>query len=460
MKFQGPPKCKLCDTSVYPIEQMVVDKKTFHKTCFKCEHCKRLLTLSNFASVSDKFYCKVHFKELFSAAGGKYTAFGEDKFKHKAGNNDDITGGWLTGTTKAMSVTEKANLASLKSKEDTKRNGTILSNDNSNSPSTRIKSSSSENKKANDDKKSIPSISNSISKKEEPSSLTGKSFKLRMKEYEKNANSNSSTSSNDDVEELKKRNEEKEKLKKKEEIAKKQKAEKAALLELKKKEEELIEKKKEEKELAIKKKAEEAALFIKRKNEEIVKKKKDEANALAVKKREEEELARCVSASTITSMASSLVTGSSDDELQIENATLQSKIKLLDNENTNLKRQVHDLKKQVSILTAKAMESDEWVAKLSKDLESSKSSNIMKSKEVSKQFKIVSKKSSSSSSSTKDIDNIGRSNNSSNNNDNNKNNDSGSFNSRDIVEPIKSAVKPPTSKQPKTKLQAFLAGTN
>jgi UDP-N-acetylglucosamine/UDP-N-acetylgalactosamine diphosphorylase len=46
-----------------------------HTYCFKCEHCKRQLTLGNFAAVNQVFYCKTHFVEIFKKAGGKYDVF-------------------------------------------------------------------------------------------------------------------------------------------------------------------------------------------------------------------------------------------------------------------------------------------------------------------------------------------------------------------------------------------------
>ena len=53
------PKCTVCDKAVYEQEKLVADGKTFHKTCFRCAHCNRVLSLSNFASLKEKTYCKV-----------------------------------------------------------------------------------------------------------------------------------------------------------------------------------------------------------------------------------------------------------------------------------------------------------------------------------------------------------------------------------------------------------------
>lgn len=84
MKLGGGSKiCECCGKSVYKLEELQVDKAILHKSCFKCAHCNRQLTLSNFAAVSNKLYCKTHFVELFHSAGGKYSVFGGDSFKMK-----------------------------------------------------------------------------------------------------------------------------------------------------------------------------------------------------------------------------------------------------------------------------------------------------------------------------------------------------------------------------------------
>lgn len=55
----APPKCQVCDKSVYEQEKLVADGKTFHKTCFRCGHCKKVLSLGSYASLNEKTYCKV-----------------------------------------------------------------------------------------------------------------------------------------------------------------------------------------------------------------------------------------------------------------------------------------------------------------------------------------------------------------------------------------------------------------
>lgn len=76
-------KCAVCSKTVYLAEKIVVedkeDKKTFHKNCLKCSHCKVTLTLGNYASMQGIFYCKPHFKQLFATKGNYDEGFGKDK---------------------------------------------------------------------------------------------------------------------------------------------------------------------------------------------------------------------------------------------------------------------------------------------------------------------------------------------------------------------------------------------
>lgn len=44
MSFTGTQqKCKACDKTVYPVEQLSADGVSYHKSCFKCSHCKGTL---------------------------------------------------------------------------------------------------------------------------------------------------------------------------------------------------------------------------------------------------------------------------------------------------------------------------------------------------------------------------------------------------------------------------------
>lgn len=44
MSFIGTQvKCKACEKTVYPVEQLNADGVAYHKSCFKCSHCKGTL---------------------------------------------------------------------------------------------------------------------------------------------------------------------------------------------------------------------------------------------------------------------------------------------------------------------------------------------------------------------------------------------------------------------------------
>ncbi|KAG6506353.1 hypothetical protein ZIOFF_031676 [Zingiber officinale] len=66
-------KCKVCDKTVYLMDQLTADGVVFHKSCFKCKHCKGTLTvpslLSTYSSMEGVLYCKPHFEQLFKESG-------------------------------------------------------------------------------------------------------------------------------------------------------------------------------------------------------------------------------------------------------------------------------------------------------------------------------------------------------------------------------------------------------
>ncbi|MBA0768777.1 hypothetical protein Gotri_017557, partial [Gossypium trilobum] len=46
MAFSGTTeKCRSCDKTVHFIEMVSVDGVPYHKTCFRCSHCKGLLVV-------------------------------------------------------------------------------------------------------------------------------------------------------------------------------------------------------------------------------------------------------------------------------------------------------------------------------------------------------------------------------------------------------------------------------
>ncbi|XP_019418074.1 PREDICTED: LIM domain-containing protein WLIM2b-like isoform X2 [Lupinus angustifolius] len=72
MSFIGTQqKCKTCEKTVYPVDQLSADGTAYHKACFKCSHCKGTLKLSNYSSMEGVLYCKPHYEQLFKETAAK-----------------------------------------------------------------------------------------------------------------------------------------------------------------------------------------------------------------------------------------------------------------------------------------------------------------------------------------------------------------------------------------------------
>ncbi|KAI5670544.1 hypothetical protein M9H77_10908 [Catharanthus roseus] len=70
MSFIGTQqKCKACEKTVYPVELLSADGISYHKSCFKCSHCKGTLKLSSYSSMEGVLYCKPHYEQLFKETG-------------------------------------------------------------------------------------------------------------------------------------------------------------------------------------------------------------------------------------------------------------------------------------------------------------------------------------------------------------------------------------------------------
>ncbi|KAK6162361.1 hypothetical protein DH2020_002239 [Rehmannia glutinosa] len=62
-------KCPACNKTVYPLEKVTMEGESFHKSCFKCAHGGCPLTHSSYAALDGILYCKVHFQQLFMEKG-------------------------------------------------------------------------------------------------------------------------------------------------------------------------------------------------------------------------------------------------------------------------------------------------------------------------------------------------------------------------------------------------------
>ncbi|KAK8617639.1 hypothetical protein V6N13_080549 [Hibiscus sabdariffa] len=74
--FQGTQqKCSACDKTVYLVDKLTADKRIFHKSCFRCHHCRGTLKLSNFNSFEGVLYCRPHYDQLFKRTGSLDKSF-------------------------------------------------------------------------------------------------------------------------------------------------------------------------------------------------------------------------------------------------------------------------------------------------------------------------------------------------------------------------------------------------
>uniref|UniRef100_A0A3Q3VT40 LIM zinc-binding domain-containing protein n=1 Tax=Mola mola TaxID=94237 RepID=A0A3Q3VT40_MOLML len=74
------------------MESLIADKQTFHKSCFRCEHCKGKLSLGNYASLHGRMYCKPHYKQLFKSKGNYDEGFGQKPYKELWNNKNSVIG--------------------------------------------------------------------------------------------------------------------------------------------------------------------------------------------------------------------------------------------------------------------------------------------------------------------------------------------------------------------------------
>ena len=94
VKFSGTGDvCSLCQKVAYPVEKIEVDKRVYHKTCFRCTQCKIILQPGNHASAEGILYCKPHFLQLFALKGNYDEGFGRQPKSKKLSNPEGLTTG-------------------------------------------------------------------------------------------------------------------------------------------------------------------------------------------------------------------------------------------------------------------------------------------------------------------------------------------------------------------------------
>lgn len=72
------------------MEKISADDKIFHKTCLRCLHCNKVLSLGNYAALNGGFYCKPHFKQLFALKGNYSDGFKTSGDNLKKSNDSNL----------------------------------------------------------------------------------------------------------------------------------------------------------------------------------------------------------------------------------------------------------------------------------------------------------------------------------------------------------------------------------
>ncbi len=63
------PKCANCNKSVYKAEETRAANKIFHKLCFKCTACNKLLETNNLTEHAGDLYCRNCYAKSFGPKG-------------------------------------------------------------------------------------------------------------------------------------------------------------------------------------------------------------------------------------------------------------------------------------------------------------------------------------------------------------------------------------------------------
>jgi len=70
------PKCPICGKSVYHAEKITALNKDWHKMCFKCKTCGKLLETGQYGDRDGDPYCKRCYAANFKPAGFGFGALG------------------------------------------------------------------------------------------------------------------------------------------------------------------------------------------------------------------------------------------------------------------------------------------------------------------------------------------------------------------------------------------------
>ncbi|XP_055336466.1 muscle LIM protein 1-like [Paramacrobiotus metropolitanus] len=88
-------KCPKCGKSVYPAEERIAASGKWHKTCFKCGLCNKLLDSTNVTEHHGELFCKQCYGRKFGPKGvgfgGGAGALSMDVGEHLGNRNTEMT---------------------------------------------------------------------------------------------------------------------------------------------------------------------------------------------------------------------------------------------------------------------------------------------------------------------------------------------------------------------------------
>ncbi|XP_059468790.1 muscle LIM protein Mlp84B-like isoform X1 [Neocloeon triangulifer] len=106
------PKCPKCGKSVYAAEERVAGGLKFHKMCFKCGLCNKLLDSTNCTEHEGELFCKVCHARKYGPKGygfgGGAGCLSMDTGEHLEGKPEEATNGHTNGVAKVKTGKAKA----------------------------------------------------------------------------------------------------------------------------------------------------------------------------------------------------------------------------------------------------------------------------------------------------------------------------------------------------------------
>lgn len=59
--------CHVCGKKVYAAEYVGANDLPFHKACFRCLECNKMLKANSYGAIDGKFYCTAHYDQMYKS---------------------------------------------------------------------------------------------------------------------------------------------------------------------------------------------------------------------------------------------------------------------------------------------------------------------------------------------------------------------------------------------------------